>query len=260
MRRRLRAERQRSFRTGLIWNDRTVLYGNLAIWLIGRRGRLTRNDWIQAAIALGTEVGFDRIAVDALAPRLGATRGSFYWHFTDRAALIDAVLQTWEEQATAAVIAAQDGRSTADALERVIATAFGASDEEDAAEWRLITAADDPYIGPVVARVHRRREAFLRELLLRRGVAPHAAPSEPALPMPPTWAAWPFAGSTRPVGHQRRRASAAGLSRTARRPAAVPMRRAASPERSPSPRPRPVATRTPARPPDRSGRSPSDHE
>lgn len=137
--------------------------------------RLTRNDWIQAAIALGTEVGFDRIAVDALAPRLGATRGSFYWHFTDRAALIDAVLQTWEEQATAAVIAAQDGRSTADALERVIATAFGASDEEDAAEWRLITAADDPQIGPVVARVHRRREAFLRELLLRRGVTPEVA-------------------------------------------------------------------------------------
>ncbi len=133
--------------------------------------RLTRQDWIQAAIALGTEVGFDRIAVDALAPRLGATRGSFYWHFTDRAALIDAVLQTWEEQATASVIAALDDRPTTDAVEQVVAAAFGASAEEDAAEWRLITAADDPQIGPVVARVHRRREEFLRELLLRRGVA-----------------------------------------------------------------------------------------
>lgn len=137
--------------------------------------RLSRQDWIEAAIVLGAEVGFDRIAVDALAPRLGATRGSFYWHFADRAALIDAVLEVWEQQATAAVISALDGRSAEEALEQVVAAAFGASDAEDEAEWRLIGAGDDPQIGPVVARVHRRRIEFLHELLLRRGVAVAAA-------------------------------------------------------------------------------------
>jgi AcrR family transcriptional regulator len=132
--------------------------------------RLTRDDWIEAAIALGTEVGFDKIAVDALAPRLGATRGSFYWHFADRAALIDAVLERWEQVATAGTINALEGLSPTAALDALIDAAFGATAEEDAAEWRLISAVDDPQIGPVVARVHRRRLEFNEQLLLRLGI------------------------------------------------------------------------------------------
>ncbi|MCE1174069.1 MAG: TetR/AcrR family transcriptional regulator [Propionibacteriales bacterium] len=133
--------------------------------------RLTRDDWVQAAIALGTEVGFDKIAVDALAPRLGATRGSFYWHFTDRAELIAAVLDHWEQVATASTIDALNDLEPTAALDALIAAAFGATAEEDAAEWRLISAADDPQIGPVVARVHRQRLAFNEQLLLRLGAS-----------------------------------------------------------------------------------------
>jgi AcrR family transcriptional regulator len=133
--------------------------------------RLTRDDWVQAAIVLGTEVGFDKIAVDALAPRLGATRGSFYWHFADRAELIDAVLDYWEKAVTVDTIEALTGLEPADALEQLIGTAFGATAEEDAAEWRLMGATDDPQIGPVVARVHRQRLAFIEDLLRRSGVA-----------------------------------------------------------------------------------------
>ncbi len=131
--------------------------------------RLTREDWVQAAIVLGTEVGFDKIAVDALAPRLGATRGSFYWHFADRAELIDAVLDHWEQAATASTIDALNDLEPAAALDALIQAAFGATAEEDAAEWRLISAVDDPQIGPVVARVHRQRLAFNEHLMLRLG-------------------------------------------------------------------------------------------
>ena len=131
--------------------------------------RLTREDWVQAAIVLGTEVGFDKIAVDALAPRLGATRGSFYWHFTDRAELIDAVLDYWEKAVTVGTIDALDGVEPASALERLIGTAFGASVEEDAAELRLMSATDDPQIGHVVSRVHRQRLAFIEQLLAQLG-------------------------------------------------------------------------------------------
>lgn len=141
--------------------------------------RLTREDWVQAAITLGAEVGFDKIAVDALAPRLGATRGSFYWHFTDRAELIDAVLAHWEQVATAGTIDALADLPPEAAMEQLIGAAFGATAEEDAAEWRLISALDDPQIGPVVARVHRRRMAFIEELL-RQGGAEDAVASERA--------------------------------------------------------------------------------
>ena len=35
---------------------------------------------------------------------LGVTKGSFYWHFVDRAALLQAVLARWEQRATDSVI------------------------------------------------------------------------------------------------------------------------------------------------------------
>lgn len=39
-----------------------------------------------------------RVAVDRLAKELGATRGSFYWHFRDRDDLIEAALELWERE------------------------------------------------------------------------------------------------------------------------------------------------------------------
>jgi AcrR family transcriptional regulator len=39
--------------------------------------------------------GADSIRVQQLARDLHATKGSFYWHFRDRAALLDAILQRW---------------------------------------------------------------------------------------------------------------------------------------------------------------------
>ena len=141
--------------------------------------RLSRKDWIDAAIAMGAEQGFDRIAVDALAPRLGATRGSFYWHFADRAELIRAVLDEWEREATSKTIERLEGVSADEALEQVIAAAFNAGDIEEQAEWRLIGATDDPQIGPVVARVHQRRLAFIEQLLTAKGL-PEAEAAERA--------------------------------------------------------------------------------
>jgi len=64
--------------------------------------RLTREDWLDAAFAAVVEAGFDQARVLLLAERLGVTRGSFYWHFKDHAALIEALLARWQglEQAT----------------------------------------------------------------------------------------------------------------------------------------------------------------
>lgn len=64
--------------------------------------RLTREAWLDAAFAAVVEAGFDQARVLLLAERLGVTRGSFYWHFTDHAALIEALLARWQalEKAT----------------------------------------------------------------------------------------------------------------------------------------------------------------
>ncbi len=56
--------------------------------------RLTVDDWVQAGFGVIADDGLKALTIDRLCRRVGATKGSFYWHFTDmggyRAALIDA--------------------------------------------------------------------------------------------------------------------------------------------------------------------------
>ena len=59
--------------------------------------RLTRDDWLDAAFSAVVEGGFDKVRVLVIADTLGVTRGSFYWHFTDHADLISALLARWRE-------------------------------------------------------------------------------------------------------------------------------------------------------------------
>lgn len=57
--------------------------------------RLTRQDWIDAAMERLVEAGVGAVSVDRLATGLGVTRGSFYHHFADREDLLRAVLDDW---------------------------------------------------------------------------------------------------------------------------------------------------------------------
>lgn len=62
----------------------------------GRGNRLSADDWAQAALDLIAEQGVGAVAVEPLARRLGVTKGSFYWHFPSRDALLQAALERWE--------------------------------------------------------------------------------------------------------------------------------------------------------------------
>ncbi len=57
--------------------------------------RLTVDDWVNEALELIGEEGLSAVKIDRVAQRLGATKGSFYWHFTDLASFMDAVARTW---------------------------------------------------------------------------------------------------------------------------------------------------------------------
>lgn len=61
-------------------------------------GRLSKEDWLNAAFVAVVEGGFDQARVLVLAERLGVTRGSFYWHFADHADMIAALLARWRDQ------------------------------------------------------------------------------------------------------------------------------------------------------------------
>jgi AcrR family transcriptional regulator len=62
--------------------------------------RLTRQDWIDAAIQQLLEAGIGAVSIEQLATRLGITRGSFYHHFADREDLLRAMLDYWAQRWT----------------------------------------------------------------------------------------------------------------------------------------------------------------
>lgn len=72
----------------------------------GWRG--SREVWLEAALEAFVESGLDAVKVQPLASRLNLSRTSFYWFFKDRAALLDALLDSWEQTNTRSLIAATE--------------------------------------------------------------------------------------------------------------------------------------------------------
>ncbi|WP_238419095.1 TetR/AcrR family transcriptional regulator [Gordonia sp. 'Campus'] len=59
-----------------------------------RRGsRLSVDDWLDAAAHILVEDGIEALKISRLSTRLGVTKGSFYWHFTDIGALKSALAE-----------------------------------------------------------------------------------------------------------------------------------------------------------------------
>src|SRR5260370_14402155 len=70
-----------------------------------RSSPLGAEAWEKAALKAIADRGFSGAAIEPLAKKLGVTKGSFYWHFADREALIRAALKRWEKRSTEDVIA-----------------------------------------------------------------------------------------------------------------------------------------------------------
>ncbi|MDO6384735.1 MULTISPECIES: TetR/AcrR family transcriptional regulator [unclassified Uliginosibacterium] len=61
------------------------------------RQPLDRDAWINFALSVLAEDGLEGLRVEVLARRLNVTKGSFYWHFKDRQALLNAVAAHWRD-------------------------------------------------------------------------------------------------------------------------------------------------------------------
>ena len=67
--------------------------------------RTPREAWVAAALGALAAGGPEGVRVEALAARLGVSKGGFYWHFKDRSALIEEMLDSWEQSVVGNVIA-----------------------------------------------------------------------------------------------------------------------------------------------------------
>jgi AcrR family transcriptional regulator len=62
--------------------------------------RGTRDLWLDAAYEALVEGGVEAVRVMPLAENLSVSRTSFYWHFDDREALLNALIEKWKEKNT----------------------------------------------------------------------------------------------------------------------------------------------------------------
>jgi AcrR family transcriptional regulator len=69
----------------------------------GSTKKLTREDWLIAALEALVSTGSEGIHVEPLAVNLGVTKGSFYWHFEDLQDLLSSVIDYWAETMLGAV-------------------------------------------------------------------------------------------------------------------------------------------------------------
>ncbi|GLQ88119.1 TetR family transcriptional regulator [Dyella flagellata] len=139
------------------------------------RTRLSAEDWEDAALNLIAEQGVGALAVEALARQLGVTKGSFYWHFRTREALLQAALERWEQYGEREIIgqieALPDPRERLPELFRRVAHEL----HPHRVYAALLKALDHPLVVPVMARVSQRRTEFLHTAYTEAGMEPAEA-------------------------------------------------------------------------------------
>ena len=127
--------------------------------------RTPRRKWIEAGLRALAAAGPDAVRIEPLAKALGVTRGGFYWHFDDRRALLEEMLDTWERASTDEVIerVEREGGDARAKLRRAGALTFS--------DWLLPIdlavrdwARRDETVAERLRRVDNRRMDYLRVL------------------------------------------------------------------------------------------------
>jgi AcrR family transcriptional regulator len=126
--------------------------------------RTPRSKWIDEGLRALAAGGPEAVRIEPLAERLGVSKGGFYWHFDDRQALLDELLDAWERIGVdeAIELAGAGGGDARDDLRRL----FSLADERvellgiDLAvrAW----ARRDPKVARRLRRVDNRRMEYLR--------------------------------------------------------------------------------------------------
>ncbi len=133
-------------------------------------------DWAAAALDAMREGGAGEVRVEAIARRIGATKGSFYWHFGSRSELLAAALQRWEELETDAVIAEIDASPVPQAkLRSLLGLVARAAGPTDLGVVLARDAAHDEQVADALGRVVARRTAYVAGLLVELGWEPERA-------------------------------------------------------------------------------------
>ncbi|SCG54206.1 transcriptional regulator, TetR family [Micromonospora echinaurantiaca] len=129
--------------------------------------RTPRDRWIEEGLRALATGGPDAVRVEALAKRLGVTKGGFYGSFADRDALLTAMLDTWERESIDEVIdrVEREGGDPKTRIQRAGVLTFSSERllpiDLAIRDW----ARRDETVAERLRRVDNRRMALLREMI-----------------------------------------------------------------------------------------------
>ena len=128
--------------------------------------RTPRSGWIDAGLRALAAGGPDAVRIESLARALGVSKGGFYWHFDDRRALLEELLDTWERVSIDEVIErVESGGGDARArLRRLFALASSSEGvlaiDLAVRDW----SRRDPAVAERLRRADNRRMEYMRSL------------------------------------------------------------------------------------------------
>lgn len=134
---------------------------------MARANRLSVESWLDAAFDLLVREGITGVKISKLCDELGVTKGSFYWHFDDIGALVEAMADHWCGKQNDAVrgLAAIESIPVEERFERMAQLLI---DERNWAveivvrEW----ARTDQKVGEAVRQLDRRIFEIVKDALL----------------------------------------------------------------------------------------------
>ncbi len=128
--------------------------------------RTPRSRWIEEGLRALAAGGPDAVRIEPLAKALGVTRGGFYWHFEDRRALLEEMLDTWERASVDEVIERVEGEG-GDAMARLRRLFALASSGDELLRTDLAVrdwSRREQTVAERLRRVDNRRMDYLRSL------------------------------------------------------------------------------------------------
>ena len=145
---------------------------------VGRPALTTPEQWAAAALDEIEVAGVHALSAQAVARRLGVSKGGLYHHFADRRALLRAALALWEARQVTEL--GEHFDAIADPRRRLHELLiYSGIAVQPTVIVQFMAAADDPDVAEVLARSSEARLALMRRIFTQLGataaVARHRA-------------------------------------------------------------------------------------
>ena len=133
---------------------------------------LSRGKWLDLAIEAMSKSCKNKFSLESLIKAMPVSKGSFYWHFKDRAEFLAALVEYWDRHDTQSVVEALDAlpqtASAADKLWELMCIVY----EMRFARYDLLIRSlilEFPELQKEVASVDQKRYATVRQLFAEMG-------------------------------------------------------------------------------------------